>query len=281
MSATFDGSRAVTTPRQPRASTSFANSRPKPVEQPVINQTGLSRFIISDAPVPIAEATRWKCIAVFVFVARDSRRCRLPEARSNRGSGATHSPTRRGDDGPRALNQSSRNTISARSTRHEVIRCELLLVRSALRVIAALCTRSVFALGGIALGAGLTARRARAATWPSRPIRFIVPFPPAGSTDILAREIALEAAGRARSARRRREQAGRGRIDRLDRSSARGRGRVHAADGAHRHAGGQPFALSEAGLRSAHQLHAGRADGARSQRAGRQSASARRRTYAN
>ncbi len=47
------GSRAVTTARQPRASTSCASARPKPVEQPVINQTGLSRFIISESPVQL------------------------------------------------------------------------------------------------------------------------------------------------------------------------------------------------------------------------------------
>jgi hypothetical protein len=34
------GLRAVTTVRKPRASVWVASSRPKPVEQPVINQTG-------------------------------------------------------------------------------------------------------------------------------------------------------------------------------------------------------------------------------------------------
>jgi tripartite-type tricarboxylate transporter receptor subunit TctC len=46
-------------------------------------------------------------------------------------------------------------------------------------------------MGTISLG--FTVSQARAASgWPSRSIRLIVPFPPAGSTDILAREIALK-----------------------------------------------------------------------------------------
>src|ERR1700737_2944636 len=57
MSHTFHASRAVTTAHQPRASTSFASSRPKPVEQPVISQTGLSRFIISETPVYVARTS--------------------------------------------------------------------------------------------------------------------------------------------------------------------------------------------------------------------------------
>ncbi len=39
MSSTLAGSRAVTTVRNPRSSACFASSRPKPVEQPVMNQT--------------------------------------------------------------------------------------------------------------------------------------------------------------------------------------------------------------------------------------------------
>jgi tripartite-type tricarboxylate transporter receptor subunit TctC len=45
----------------------------------------------------------------------------------------------------------------------------------------------------IALGmAVLPGAALGAASWPSRPIRLLVPFPPAGSTDILAREIGLK-----------------------------------------------------------------------------------------
>ncbi|VVT12765.1 hypothetical protein SPHINGO391_430075 [Sphingomonas aurantiaca] len=45
-SATRSASRAVTTARQPRAITSLASSRPKPVEQPEMNQTGVSEAMV-------------------------------------------------------------------------------------------------------------------------------------------------------------------------------------------------------------------------------------------
>src|ERR1035437_525269 len=43
--STSSGLRAVTTVRKPRSSAWVASSRPKPVEQPVINQTGVSVFV--------------------------------------------------------------------------------------------------------------------------------------------------------------------------------------------------------------------------------------------
>jgi tripartite-type tricarboxylate transporter receptor subunit TctC len=65
--------------------------------------------------------------------------------------------------------------------------------RDALRALAVVCARGVMGAGGVSLGAALVARQADAASdWPSRPIRLIVPFPPAGSADILGREIGLK-----------------------------------------------------------------------------------------
>jgi tripartite-type tricarboxylate transporter receptor subunit TctC len=41
----------------------------------------------------------------------------------------------------------------------------------------------------------LAAAAAQAQSWPSKPVRYIVPFPPAGATDILARIMADKISG--------------------------------------------------------------------------------------
>ena len=54
-----------------------------------------------------------------------------------------------------------------------------------------MAARIVFAF----LVASLAAAAAQAQTWPSKPVRYIVPFPPAGATDILARIMAERISG--------------------------------------------------------------------------------------
>ena len=64
--------------------------------------------------------------------------------------------------------------------------------RFALKSIAELSASTALAVRGIPLIATLTSPAARAANWPMHPLRLIVPFPPAGSADILSREIGLQ-----------------------------------------------------------------------------------------
>jgi tripartite-type tricarboxylate transporter receptor subunit TctC len=56
--------------------------------------------------------------------------------------------------------------------------------------------RRVLTLTAGAVAAPFVARRARAEGWPARPVRFVVPFPPAGVSDIIARYVGQRLAER-------------------------------------------------------------------------------------
>ncbi len=52
-------------------------------------------------------------------------------------------------------------------------------------------TRRTMLAGGLTAAVALKSGRARAQAWPARPIRFILPVPPGGASDILARQVQI------------------------------------------------------------------------------------------
>ena len=87
--------------------------------------------------------------------------------------------------------------------------------------------------------ASLVPAAASAQAWPARPIRVIVPYPPGGTSDILARS-SRDKLAQPRPADRRREQAGRDRQRRRGVRREVAARRLHAAAGRHRRARDQP-----------------------------------------
>ena len=76
---------------------------------------------------------------------------------------------------------------------------------------------------------------AAAQDFPSKPVKVIVPFPPGGPVDVLARALGEAFRERTGQGLRRRQQAGRRDCDRRERLQERGSRRLHilSADGEH------------------------------------------------
>ena len=121
----------------------------------------------------------------------------------------------------------------------------------------------------IALALTMSAGSAMAQAWPSKPITLVVPFPPGGTTDVLARALGREADTEPGPDRDRREQARRRRHARRGLRGQVQAGRLHAA-----RRRGAPHdrlqRLQEAALRLPEGLRADHHDRAGAERAGGQ-----------
>ena len=137
----------------------------------------------------------------------------------------------------------------------------------------------MFGLLAMAIVASVGLSTAHAQSWPSKPVRIIVPFPPAGTTDIVARSLGVELQKMWGQPVIIENRAGAGGNVGAEAVRQKPERRLHAADGHGRHACDQRGAVcakrQQDAVRSGQGLRSDHASGGRTERDGDQSESCR------